>query len=69
MIYIGLLTDTQKQAGYVVAQDDDFIFIFHRGDGNPILIAVFPYETATVKEIRDAAERHRKEKLDGQNKD
>ena len=59
MIYVGLLTHAQKQAGYVVAQDDDFIFVFRHGDGNPIPVAVFPYETATVKEIRDAAERHR----------
>ncbi len=59
MIYIGLLTHTQKQAGYFVAQDDDFIFVFHHGDGNPIPVAVFSYETATVKEIRDATEHHR----------
>jgi len=56
MIYIGLLTDAQKRAGYVVAQDDDFIYLFHRNDGNGRAIAIFPYETATVREIRDTAE-------------
>jgi len=56
MIYIGLLTDAQKRAGYVVAQDDDFVYVFHRDDGIPKAIAIFPYETATVREIRDTAE-------------
>lgn len=56
MIYIGLLTHQQKQAGYFITQDEDFIYLFHRGRETPIPIAVFLYDTATVKEIRDAAE-------------
>lgn len=51
--YIGLLTDRQKQAGYFCIQDDDFIYIFHRNNGHPKPIGIFPYETATVKQIRD----------------
>lgn len=56
MIYIGLLTHQQKQAGYFVAQDEDFIYLFHRNEGKPNIVAIFLYETATVKEIRDAAD-------------
>lgn len=61
MIYIGLLTHQQKQAGYFVTQNEDFIWIWHRRNGNPICIAIFLYEDAKVKEIREVAERHRKE--------
>ena len=61
MIFIGLLTHQQKQAGYFVSQDEDFIYLFHRANGNPRMIAIFPYEIATVKEIRDKAEKHRQE--------
>ena len=63
MIFIGLLTDKQKQAGYFVSQDEDFIYLFHRDDGFPKCIGIFTYETATVKEIRDKAEIHRQEML------
>ena len=56
MIFIGLLTHQQKQAGYFVSQDQDFIYLFHRNDGNPQLKAVFNYDTVTIKEIRDKAE-------------
>lgn len=31
MIFIGLLTHEQKQAGYFVSQDEDFVYVFHRG--------------------------------------
>ena len=55
--YIGLLTDAQKHAGYFVAQDYDFIHLFCKDkSGIPRCVAVFLYETARVKEIRDAAE-------------
>lgn len=53
MKYIGLLTDQQKRAGYFATQDDDFIYLWHGRDGFPNIIAVFLYETVTVKEIRD----------------
>lgn len=59
MIFIGLLTHEQKQAGFFVSQDEDFIYLFHRNAGKPNIIAIFPYETATVKEIRDTAEEQR----------
>lgn len=61
MKFIGLLTHSQKQAGYFVSQDEDFIYLFHRGNGNPRIVGLFLYETATIKEIRNMAERHRQE--------
>lgn len=61
MKYIGLLTHQQKQAGLFVTQDEDFIWLWHGRDGSPDIIAVFLYETARVKEIRDMAEKHRQE--------
>lgn len=61
MIFVGLLTHQQKQAGYFVAQDEDFIYLFHRGDGVPWCIAVFPYETTTIREVREAANGHLQE--------
>lgn len=59
MRFIGLLTDRQKQAGLFVAEDGGFIYLFHRADGSPKIVAIFPYETATVRGIRDIAERAR----------
>lgn len=53
--YIGLLTHEQKQVGYFVSQDDDFIYLFHRNNGHPRIVATFLYETATIKEIRERA--------------
>jgi hypothetical protein len=54
--YVGLLTDAQKRAEYFVVQNEDFIFLFKAdGNGKAQAIAVFPYETARVKEIRGAA--------------
>ncbi|MBA7697027.1 hypothetical protein ES703_105685 [subsurface metagenome] len=58
MKYIGLLKDEQKRAGYFISQDDDFIWLWHGLNGKANLLAVFPYDTATVKEIRDKAEEH-----------
>jgi len=55
-IFIGLLTHQQKQAGYFVTQDEDFIYLFHRNSGNPRVVGIFLYDNATVKEIRDWAE-------------
>ena len=62
MKFIGLLTDRQKRAGYFVTQDDDFIYVYHRDAGNPKIVAIFPYETATIKEVRDETERALHEK-------
>ena len=56
MKYIGLLTDAQKREGFFVTQDEDFIYVFHRDSGNPKMIGIFPYETATIKEVRDTTE-------------
>ena len=55
--FIGLLTHEQKQAGFFISQDEDFIYLWRgRNSHKPDLIAVFLYETATVKEIREKAE-------------
>lgn len=56
MHYIGLLTHQQKQAGYFVSQDEDFVFLWHRRNGNPDCIRIFPYEDAKIKEVREAAD-------------
>lgn len=61
MIFIGLLTDQQKRAGFFVSQDEDFIYLFHRNGGEPQCLSIFIYETATVKTIRDTTEQHKKE--------
>jgi len=61
VIYIGLLNHQQKQAGYFVSQDEDFIYLFHRNDGEPRIVAWFLYDNATVKEIRDKAEQDKQE--------
>ena len=56
MQYIGLLTHDQKQAGFFVSQDEDFIFLWQGWNCYPDIIAVFLYEQVRVKEIRDMAE-------------
>ena len=58
MIFIDLLTHEQKQAGYFVSQDEDFIYLFHERNSEAKCIANFPYESARVKEIRDTAQEH-----------
>ena len=63
MIYIGLLTHQQKQAGFCITQDQDFIYLWHGKNGIAMCRAVFLYENATVKEIRDTAEKYRQEML------
>ena len=57
MQYIGLLTDAQKRAGYFVTQDKDFVYLWYGKNGNPDCIAIFLYNTARIREIRDAADR------------
>lgn len=61
MIFIGLLTHKQKQAGFFVSQDEDFIYLFHGKNSTAVCKAVFVYETTTVKEIRETAEKYRQE--------
>ena len=58
MKYIGLLTHQHKQAGYFITQDEDFIWLWHRRNGNPDCIAIFLYQVARIKEIRDMAQEH-----------
>ena len=56
--YEGLLTDSQKRAGYFVTQDEDFVFVFRsRPFVNPI--AIFLYDQCRIKDVRDAVERDR----------
>ncbi len=57
MTFIGLLTHQQKQAGYFVSQDLDFIYLWYRRNGNPDCVAVYLYDDAKVKQIRDDAEK------------
>ena len=57
MIFIGLLTHQQKQAGYFVTQDEDFIYLWHgKNTSQPNCVGIFPYEFAKVKDIRETAE-------------
>ena len=58
MRYIGLLTHQQKQAGYFVSQDEDFIWLWQ---SKPYVdcIAVFLYENCTIKQVRETCERNR----------
>jgi len=56
MKYEGLLTDAQKRAGYFVTQDPDFVYLWHRRDGNPDIIAIFLYEDCRIKQVREAAD-------------
>ena len=56
MKYIGLLTHQQKQAGYFVSQDEDFVWLWKANDGRADIVAVFLYESVTIKQVRDKAE-------------
>jgi len=59
--YVGLLTDKQKRAGYVSVQDADFIYVLHAEKPKHRVVAIFEYETATVKWIREIAEQDYRE--------
>lgn len=56
MRFIGLLTHQQKQAGYFVSQDEDFVWLWHRRNGNPVCLRVWLYEDVKIKTVRDAAQ-------------
>lgn len=58
MIFIGLLTHQQKQAGYFVSQDEDFIWLWAGRNTNPTCIGIFLYQDAKVREIREHCQAH-----------
>lgn len=60
-IWIGLLTDTQKRAGYAVYQDEDFVWLWHTKNGKADIIGVWLYETCRIKQVRDLAQQHMEE--------
>jgi len=66
MNYQGLLLNRQKALGYFTMGDEDFVFVFYRDAGKPKPIAVFSTHVTTVKEIRDAVDRHFEEQQDGE---
>ena len=54
--YEGLLTDSQKRAGYFCTMDEDFVFVFRsRPYVNPI--AIFIYELCKIRDVREVVER------------
>jgi len=55
MRYEGFLTGAQHCAGYFTTMDDDFVFLWHRRNGNPDCIAIFLLANNTIKQIREAA--------------
>jgi len=61
MRFIGLLTHEQKQAGYFVSQDADHVWVWKARNGKADLVCVFLYETVTIKQVREAAEKDRQE--------
>lgn len=56
MRFIGLLTHQQKQAGYFVSQDLDFVWLWKARNGHADIVAIFLYENATIKQVRESAE-------------
>ena len=63
MIFIGLLTDQQKRAGYFVMQNDDIVCLFRNNNGQATPIALFPYDTVRIKDLRQATESHFRQEL------
>ncbi len=61
MKFIGLLTAKQKEAGYFVSQDEDFIWVWHGRNNTPNCVAILSYEFATVRQVREAAQKHLEE--------
>ncbi len=55
MRFIGLLTHEQKQAGYFVSQDEDFVWLW-RSRPHVDCVAVFLYENCTIKQVREKAD-------------
>ncbi len=63
MIFIGLLTYEQKQAGYFVNQDEDFVWLW-RSRPHVDCVAIFLYDNCTIKQVRESAEKDRQEMLE-----
>ena len=61
MEWRGLLTDAQKRAGFGVTQDEDFVFLWWGKNSTANIVAVFFYDTATIKRIRETASEFYKE--------
>ena len=57
MKFIGLLSHAQKQAGYFVSQDEDFVWLWKARNGRADIKAVFLYETVTIKQVRETAQK------------
>jgi hypothetical protein len=64
MRYEGLLTGDQHCAGYFTTMDEDFIFLWHRRDGNPDCIRIFLLDDAKIKEIRRAVDAQQEQESD-----
>lgn len=61
MKWEGLLTDAQHRLGYGTTIDADFVYLWCGNkpfDNKAKLIATFPYDTVTIKEIRMALENY-----------
>lgn len=63
MNYQGLLLNRQKEAGYFTMGDEDFVWVFHRDQGNPRPIGVFSTHVTTIKDIRDAVDKDFQERI------
>ena len=63
MKYVGLLTHEQKQAGYFVSQEEDFIWLWqsNKDTGHPRIVGIFLYDIVPVKQIREFCEKDREE--------
>lgn len=58
MKFIGLLTHEQKQAGYFVTQDQDFVWLWWGKNGHFDILQTWLYEDCRIKQVRDFAENH-----------
>jgi len=57
MIFEGLLTGAQHCAGYFTTMDKDFVYLWHRRNGNPVCVAMFLYDDVKVKQVREAVQK------------
>jgi len=56
MNWQGLLTDKQHHLGYGTTIDEDFVCLWHGKNSDAKLVAIFLYEIATIKEVRQACQ-------------
>lgn len=57
MNFIGLLTHQQKQAGFFITQDDDFVYLWRgRNGSHPDIVGIWLYEDCRIKQVRDMAD-------------